>query len=91
MEQYVDKSRVYLQEIDKKTAKRMIEKNHYSHKFSSCRYAIGIFYKSDKPHPFFSDMNEEELDKRIRATYFPGKPAPFIELFGHRFEYNPKR
>jgi len=38
-----------------------------------------------------TDMNEEELDKRIRATYFPGKPAPFIELFGHRFEYNPKR
>ena len=29
MEQYVDKSKVYLQEIDKKTAKRMIIKNHY--------------------------------------------------------------
>ena len=29
MENYVDKSKVYLQEIDKKTAKRIIEKNHY--------------------------------------------------------------
>ena len=52
MEKYVDKSKVYLQEIDKKTAKRIIEKNHYSHKFSSCKYAIGIFHKSDNPHPF---------------------------------------
>jgi hypothetical protein len=61
MEEYVDKSKVYLQEIDKKTAKRMIIKNHYSHKFSSCRYAIGIYYKSENPHPFFKDMIEEKL------------------------------
>ena len=61
MEQYVDKSKVYLREIDKKTAKRMIVVNHYSHKFSSCRYAIGIFYKSENPHPFFKDMSEEKL------------------------------
>lgn len=61
MEEYVDKSKVYLQEIDKKTAKRMIVENHYSHKFSSCRYAIGIFYKSEEAHPFFKDMNQEKL------------------------------
>jgi hypothetical protein len=39
----------------------MIIKNHYSHKFSSCRYAIGIYYKSENPHPFFKDMIEEKL------------------------------
>ena len=36
-------------------------------------------------------MTEKEIKKRIRATYFRGKPAPFIELHGHRFEYNPDR
>ena len=61
MSEYVDKSKVYLQEIDKKRAKRMIVENHYSHRFSSCRYAIGIFHKSDSPHPWFADWNEEKL------------------------------
>ena len=37
------------------------------------------------------NMSKQEIDKRIRATYFPGKPAPFIELHRHRFEYNPDR
>ena len=36
-------------------------------------------------------MEKDELIKRIRSTYYPGKPAPFIDLHGHRFEYNPKR
>ena len=36
-------------------------------------------------------MNEHELKERIRATYYPGKPAPFLEIFGYRFEYNPDR
>lgn len=29
--------------IDKKVAKELIIKNHYSHKWTSCRYAIGLF------------------------------------------------
>jgi hypothetical protein len=33
--------------IDKKIAKELIIKNHYSHKWSSCRYALGLF-DSDK-------------------------------------------
>ena len=37
------------------------------------------------------NMSEQEIEKRIRATYYTGKPAPFIELHGHRFEYNPDR
>jgi len=36
-------------------------------------------------------MREDEINERIRATYYPGKPAPFIEIFGHKFEYNPDR
>ena len=37
------------------------------------------------------DMSEEEINNKIRATYYPGKPAPYIELHGHKFEYNPDR
>jgi len=37
------------------------------------------------------NMSKQEIDKRIRATYYPGKPAPYIELFGYRFEYKPDR
>lgn len=32
--------------IDKKLAKELIVKNHYSHKWTSCRYAIGLFNSS---------------------------------------------
>lgn len=34
--------------IDKKIAKELIIKNHYSHKWTSCRYAIGLFDEEDK-------------------------------------------
>ena len=35
-------------------------------------------------------MREDEINERIRATYYPGKPAPFVEIYGHRFEYLPQ-
>ena len=38
-----------------------------------------------------SYMSEAEVKKRIRSTYLKGKPAPFIEIFGYVFEYNPER
>ena len=38
----------------------MIVKHHYSHKWSMCRYALGIFYKTDNQHSFF-DEKEEKL------------------------------
>ena len=37
------------------------------------------------------NMSKQEIDKIIRATYYPGKPAPIILLHGYRFEYNPDR
>ena len=36
-------------------------------------------------------MTKKEIEHVIRSTYFEGKPAPFIEIYGLRFEYNPKR
>jgi methionyl-tRNA formyltransferase len=38
-----------------------------------------------------SKMSRQEITKRIRSTYCPGKPPPFIELYEKRFEYNPER
>ena len=53
MEQILNKSKISVREISKKIAKQMIVKNHYSHKWTSCRYALGIFYKTDNEHSFF--------------------------------------
>jgi len=39
--------------IDKKTAKNIIIKNHYSHKWTSCRYAIGLFDTEIKSNDLF--------------------------------------
>ena len=36
------------------------------------------------------NMGPKEINKRINATYFPGKPPPFINLGNHIFEYNEK-
>ena len=43
----VNPSKITIREISKKIAKDMIVKNHYSHKWTSCRYALGIFYEMD--------------------------------------------
>ena len=47
MEQTLNKSKISVREISKKIAKDMIVKHHYSHKWTSCRYALGIFYETD--------------------------------------------
>jgi len=36
-------------------------------------------------------MSKQEIDRRIRATYYSGKPSPFLVLCGYKFEYNPER
>ncbi len=37
------------------------------------------------------DMKPGEVARRIRATYFSGKPGPYLERYGHTFAYNPER
>ena len=59
MESYVDKSRVSVRPIYKPLAKEMIEKYHYSHRLSSCRYPLGIFYQTDNEHKFFAEPEEK--------------------------------
>ncbi len=54
-ESFVDTSKISLREISKDVAKGIIVKNHYSHKWSLCTHAIGIYYESDSTHEFFDD------------------------------------
>lgn len=32
------------------------------------------------------DMNKEEVERRVRATFFPGMPGPKLYLYGHTFK-----
>lgn len=55
---FVDTSRVTLREITKPVARDFIETHHYTQKFSSTRYALGIFYTEESEHEFFAGDNE---------------------------------
>jgi len=37
------------------------------------------------------DMPEREVERRIKATTYPNMPGAYIDLYGHKFEYNSKR
>ena len=45
---YCDTSRVSVREISSSVAKEIIVKKHYTHAWTACRYALGIFYKTDE-------------------------------------------
>ena len=52
---------LYLKPIDKQVASKLIIKNHYSHAWTSCRYALGVFCKGNN-HQFYGDgMTDDEL------------------------------
>jgi methionyl-tRNA formyltransferase len=36
-------------------------------------------------------MTKKEIQRRIRCTYYPGKPPPFFYIHGKKFEYNENR
>lgn len=38
-----------------------------------------------------SNMTEEEIARRIRATTYPNMPGAYVDIFGYTFEYNPNR
>tara|TARA_Y100000593_G_scaffold95015_1_gene198311 strand:- start:50191 stop:50949 length:759 start_codon:yes stop_codon:yes gene_type:complete len=60
MEKYVDIKKLKVKSIPKNIGKKMIEKYHYSHAWTSCRYALGLFYETGNDHAFF-DEKEEKL------------------------------
>lgn len=67
-EGYVDVSRISLRPIAKNIAKELIEKNHYSHKWTLCDVAFGIFFDTKQPSTFI-DIDEEKL---IGAVIYGG-------------------
>ena len=68
-EKYCDTSLVYLNPLNKNVAKDLIIKNHYTHKWSLCTIAYGVYYKEYVDSTFFggfnsklkSDLNEFEI------------------------------
>ena len=59
VESYVETGRLRVDSIPKNLAKSMIEKYHYTHAWTSCRYAIGLFYETDNEHAFFDEQEEK--------------------------------
>src|ERR1035437_160237 len=60
-EKYFDPSKVIVRKIEKSKAEEMIVKYHYSHKWSLCQIAYGIFYIMDYDIPFFDNVRDEKL------------------------------
>jgi len=71
----INPNKITIREISKKIAKDMIVKNHYSHKWTSCRYALGIFYETDNEHTFFDEKDEKLAGVAIYG-YPVGRSAP---------------
>ena len=60
MDKYCDTSKLSVRKLDRNTAKMMIVKYHYSHLWTKCSVALGLFHDTGNQHSFF-DENEEKL------------------------------
>jgi hypothetical protein len=58
-EKYFNSDSFVVRPISKNVAKELIVKNHYSHKWSLCQIAYGIFYKENKQNKFFEGNTEK--------------------------------
>ncbi|MEY4572547.1 MAG: Polaribacter phage, partial [Bacteroidota bacterium] len=59
MSEYCDISLITLQPINKNIARGIIEKNHYTHKWTNCTVAYGVYIKDSIQHEFFEgDANK---------------------------------
>ena len=70
MESPCNTTKVYLRQINKSIAKDIIVKNHYSHKWTLCQVAYGVFFRTDSPNDFF----DESEDKLIGCLIY-GQPV----------------
>ncbi len=70
MEPNVDTDRVSVRQITKAVAKNFVIEHHYSHRFSSCKYALGVFYRDKEEHAFFGGDNE-----KLIGTIIYGHPV----------------
>ena len=68
-ENKVDTTKLSVKEIDRKIAREMIIENHYSHKWTKCSVALGLFYSDGSQHKFF-----DEADERLIGVICYGDP-----------------
>jgi hypothetical protein len=68
--EYCNTSKLSIREINKKTAKKMIVENHYSHLWTKCSVALGIFYETGNEHAFF-----DEAEEKLIGTCVFGDPV----------------
>ena len=68
-ENRLDISKLSIREIDRKIAKEMIVKNHYSHRWTKVSVALGLFYSDGSSHKFF-----DEPDEKLIGTICYGDP-----------------
>lgn len=73
-EEYFDATKVIVRQIEKSLAEDLIVKYHYSHKWSLCQVAYGIFYITNKQSDFF-DAIEEKLIGAIVYSQPCGRSA----------------
>ena len=71
MENCIDISKIFIREISQQAAKDIIVKNHYSHKWTLCSVALGVFYKNEiDPNSFF----DNDIEKLIGCIVY-GNPV----------------
>lgn len=58
-ENYFDVNKVVIRRIPKRDAEKMIVKYHYSHKWTLCQVAYGIFHKTTEESQFFANVDEK--------------------------------
>ena len=56
---YVDTSKLSVREIDRKVAKDMVVKYHYSKQWTKCSVALGLYYTTGNEHTFFDEPEEK--------------------------------
>ena len=56
---YVDTSKLSVREIDRKVAKDMVVKYHYSKQWTKCSVALGLYYTTGNEHQFFDEPEEK--------------------------------
>ena len=68
--EYVDASKVSVQAMNSDDAKKIIVEKHYTHAWTTCSQALGIYYETDNEHDFF----EGKVTKLIGVLVY-GNPV----------------
>ena len=58
---YNSTDKLSIRKIDKASAKKMVVKYHYSHLWTKCSVALGLFYDTGKQHAFFDEAEEKMI------------------------------